>query len=657
MADIGYFSLLVSFLVSIYGVIISLMAAYNKRLDFYFSAVNSMYALLLTLTMVSSSLIYGLLTHDFRLQYVASYTNKTLPKIYSLSAFWAGQEGSLLLWVWVLSIFGAIVVYQNRDKSRELIPYVISIISIVALFFNSILVFGSNPLARLPYPPLDGQGLNPMLQNPGMFFHPPTLYLGFVGFTIPYAFAISALITKRLDDDWIRSTRRWTLISWFFLGMGNIIGAWWAYVTLGWGGYWAWDPVENASLMPWLLATAFLHSVMIQEKRDMLKVWNMVLVILTFTMTLFGTFITRSGIISSVHSFAQSYLGPVFLLLMVIIIFFSFGLLIFRINLLRSINVLDSLISKESSFLINNLILVGAAFTVLWGTLFPVISEAVRGVKISVGPPFFNTVIIPIGLALLIITGICPLIAWRKASISHIERNFFFPAIISIAGGIVFFFYGVRHIYALISFIISIFVLITIALEFIRGTIARHKMAQENHIKAFINIINRNKRRYGGYVIHIGIVLMFIGITGSAFNVETQATVNKGDIIKIKDYSLKYENNSFFPTQNKEVFSTTLSIYKMGKFIGNLRPQKDFYKTQEQPWTRVAIRSSFKEDLYIILAGYEKDGQATFKVVVNPLVIWIWIGGTIIAFGSLIILIPDRKGRSISGVKYVTENI
>jgi cytochrome c-type biogenesis protein CcmF len=562
---------------------------------------------------------------------------------YTLTAFYAGQSGSLLFWAWLLSLFAAIVVWQNRRKNRHILPYVNLVLIAITLFFLLLLVFVTSPFERFPTAPPDGQGLNPLLQNPGMIFHPITLFLGYVGFSVPYAFAMAALITGELGDTWIRSTRRWTLFSWFFLTIGNLLGAQWAYVELGWGGYWAWDPVENASFMPWLVATAYLHSVMIQEKRGMLKVWNIVLITLTFLLTIFGTFITRSGIISSVHTFGQSSLGWIFLVFLGLAIVVSFNLLMNRLPHLRSRHELDSLLSKESSFLYNNLIFVGITFATLWGTLFPVISEAVRGVKITVGPPFFNKVNTPFGLALLALTGLCPLIAWRKTTLSSLRNNLLLPFAVSVGGGVILFLLGIRQVYPLISFTLAVFVMASIYLEFSRGARARKMTSGEGVGKALWTVVNRNKRRYGGYIVHAGIVLIFVGITGNAFKAETQATVSKGESFSIRNYTLRYDSLTRYPTAHKEVVAASLSVFNSSEKKGVLYPEKNVHRGHDdQPSTEVAIRSTFKEDLYVVLAGFEGE-TATFKVLVTPLVIWVWIGGAVMALGTIFAMLPDRK--------------
>jgi cytochrome c-type biogenesis protein CcmF len=647
MVEIGYVSLFLALVVAAYSAFLSFWGARKEKSELIASSENGAIIVCLLLTIASAALLYALVTRDFGVDYVARYTNRTLPFLYTLTAFYAGQEGSLLFWAWLLSVFSAIVIWQNKRKNRSLLPYVTFILMAITFFFLILLTVVTNPFSRLPTLPADGQGLNPLLQNPGMIFHPITLFLGYVGFAIPYAFAMGALITGQLGEVWITTTRRWTLFSWFFLTLGNLLGAQWAYVELGWGGYWAWDPVENASFMPWLVATAYLHSVMIQEKRGMLRIWNIVLITFTFLLTIFGTFITRSGIISSVHTFGQSSIGYIFLIFLGIVFLGSFNLLIDRLPQLKSRNELDSLLSRESGFLYNNLILVGISFATLWGTLFPIISEAIRGVKITVGPPFFNKVNTPIGLALLMLTGLCPLLAWRKVSIQNLLKNFLIPISVALGGTATFYLLGVRSFYPLLSFSISLFVTLTIFLEFYRGGMARKGMTGEGLLRALWKITTRNKRRYGGYVVHLGVVLVFVGITGNAYRTEQQITLNKGESFRLKQYTLRYDTLSRYPTANKEVVAASLSVFNSNKRIALLTPEKNFHKGHEQqPTTEVAIHSTLKEDLYVVLAGYDGN-EATFKVLVNPLVAWLWIGGGMMALGTLIAMAPDRRRKII----------
>jgi len=652
MTEIGYYSVLTAFFLSGYSALIAFFGIRGRQGNLVASAENAAYAVFGFLTIASFVLIYALVTRDFQIEYVARYTSNGLPMTYTIAAFYAGQKGSLLLWGWLLSIFAAIVTFQNRKKNRELLPYVLTVLMTVTMFFTFLMVFVTNPFETFNYRPPDGQGLNPLLQNPGMLFHPPTLFIGYVGLTVPFGFAIAALITGRLDAVWIKSTRKWTIVAWFFLTAGNMLGMEWAYVELGWGGYWAWDPVENASFMPWIIATAYLHSVMIQEKRGMLKVWNIVLIIFSFLMTLFGTFITRSGLIASVHSFGESSLGWIFLIFLIASLLISLTLLIRRLPQLKSKNQLDSFFSKESSFLYNNLLLVGIAFTVLWGTLFPIISEAIRGVKISVGPPFFNAVITPIGLGLLFLMGICPLIAWRRSSVSNFFKKFFIPSTAAVAGAFVLFIVGIRPFYTLISYALCIFVLITLFFEFFYGTRTRHSVFKEGYHKALWNLVVRNKRRYGGYVVHFGVVLVFISLSANTFNLEKQITLKKGELFSLKEYKIRYDSLVNYPTAIKHVVAATLSIFNNEHKVAVLVPEKTLFKSQEQPTTEVAIHTTLKEDLYVILAGYGED-WITLKVLINPLVVWLWIGGVVMGLGTLIVMLPDRRGQSESKRKSV----
>jgi cytochrome c-type biogenesis protein CcmF len=653
MIELGEISLLLALVVSLYTLAMSYWGGVTGNRVMVKSGQNGLVAMFALHTAASIVLLWAFLTHDFSIEYVYNYSSADLHPFYLVSSFWAGQKGSLLLWAWMLSGFGTIVIFQNRVHNMRLIPYVVAILSATLILFNVLMVFASPVFERMPSIPADGYGLNPMLQNPGMIFHPPTVYIGFVGFTIPFAFAMAALIRRQEGDVWIRSTRRWTIFAWFFLGLGNLFGANWAYVELGWGGYWAWDPVENASFMPWLVGTAYLHSVMVQEKKDMLKMWNVVLIAVTFSLTIFGTFITRSGLISSVHSFGKTTVGYYFLVFLIITIIFSAYLIYTRRDFLKSSNQLDSIISREASFLFNNLILLGAGFAVLWGTLFPMISEAVTGTKITVGPPFFNKVMVPIGLALLILTGLCPLIPWRKATFSRLQKNFLAPLAVSFIGGAVLIFNGVTGLIAWSFLTVSFFVLTTILLEFVRGIRARVSGNGENPVIAMLNLVVRNKRRYGGYIIHTGVVCLFIGFTGSLFNKQIDVSVDVGESFTIEDYRLTYYGyTETRPKPTKQQVSATVLVEKGGKKLGYLLPEKNFYKNQSQPSSEVAIHSTLKEDIYLIFAALNQDESATFKVHINPLVKWIWVGGFIICFGTIIAMWPDRREQKRFSIRY-----
>ena len=653
MVHIGNFSLLFAAILTAWSVVASLLGAFSKSRNMLRSSENAGISSFALLTVSSIALVHGFITDNFSLEYVAHYSRTHQPLLYKIGAFWGGQSGSLLLWAWMLSLFAFVILLQNRNKNRALMPYVTVITMATQFFFLILLIFLNNPFKLIPAPS-DGTGLNPQLLNPYMLIHPPTLYIGYVGFTIPFAFAIAALITKRTGEAWIISTRRWTIFSWFFLGIGIILGSYWAYIELGWGGYWAWDPVENASLMPWLTGTAFLHSVMIQEKRRMLKVWNMLLIIITFTLCIFGTFITRSGIISSVHAFAESNIGSFFSVFLAITFVGSLALLLFRLPHLKGEHELDSILSKESMFMFNNLILVGMCCTVFVLTVFPLFSESLTGNKITIGPPVYNQVNVPWGLVLLLLTGICPMIAWRKASFANMRKNFLIPGILFILTFGLLFVLGVRKIYPLIAYSLSMLVLPIILIEFYRGIRATRRSAERSFAQLVLKTIGRDRRRYGGYIVHIGIVLMFIGIAGSAaYQDEKTETIALGKSMHMGGYTMTFRE--FDEKQYPERYNITLHVAVAvdGRERGILKTELNDYP-QFGVATEVGIRrilfpaSMFDlirlgEDLYVIPSGFDpKTGEASFKVYINPLINFLWIGGIILFGGALIILFPDR---------------
>ncbi len=595
-------------------------------------------------------LLHALLTHDFSLEYVASYSSSTLPTNYVVAALWGGQKGSLLWWAFLLTGFTALVEVQNRERNRELMPWVTATLMTVASFFLGLVVFITDPFERLPVPAVEGADLNPLLQNYWMMIHPPSLYTGYVSASVPFAFAIAALASGRLGDQWIRTTRRWALFSWFFLTLGNLFGAMWAYEVLGWGGYWAWDPVENAAFMPWLVSTAYLHSVMIQEKKDMLRVWNMVLVLLTFTLTIFGTFLTRSGVISSVHSFTQSGLGPFFIGFLVFAILVAGGLVAYRLPELRTAGTIESFFSREAAFLFNNLILVGIAFAVFWGTVFPVLSEWVRGVKITVGPPFFNRVNAPLGIALLFLMGVGPVIAWRRATPQNLWRAFAVPVGAGVAAAVLLLVLGVPLGYAHATFAVGMFVLGTILQEFWRGMRARQALLKERAPQALARVVGKNRRRYGGYVIHVGIVMAFVGVAASSvFRVEVQETVSPGQEFQAGRYRLRFDSIENREDGHMAASAAVVSVFLDGRQIDVLKPEKRFYKKPKQPTTEVANRSTLREDLYLVLGSYDPQQKlATILAYVNPLVVWIWLGGLVAAIGTAIAAWPTAAERRVA---------
>jgi cytochrome c-type biogenesis protein CcmF len=672
---VGELSLWVALLMAAWAATVSFAGGQMRRADLIESGERALYATLAMVVLASLGLWTALLTHDFSIKYVASYTSANLPTVYTITAFWGGQSGSLLFWALILSTFTAITLWTNRTRNRELMPYVAGTLALILVFFLATICLGSNPFERLDFIPLDGRGLNPQLQNPGMAIHPPNLYLGYVSTSIPFAFAIAALLTRRLDAGWLAAVRRWALLSWFFNTVGIILGMWWAYVELGWGGYWAWDPVENASLLPWLVNTAFLHSIMVQEKRGMLRKWNVTLVVSAFLLSIFGTFITRSGVISSVHSFAQSPVGKWFAAFLILAIVLTAYLVSTRLQDLRSTAELESMVSREAAFLYNNLVLVGIAFSVLWGTLFPIISEAVRGNKITVGPPFFNTVNIPLGLLLLLLTGIGPLIAWRRASVANLRRQFLVPVSVAITIGVLCFVIGVHNLAALLSYTFGGLVLATIVQEFSKGVGARHRMYGESRIVALPRLIARNRRRYGGYIVHLGVVVVFAAFAGLAFKREFDLTLNAGDTKTVTDawghqWSFVSQGISRYNVLNREVTAIALDVSRDGKPEGVITSEKRQHVDSRgaptfEPSTEVGIKGSFKQDVYVVLAGVRTVAPATattsplgpnlvdtaeIRVTFNPLVRWVWLGGALMAIGGLVVMWPAAdKQRAQSG--------
>ncbi|HMV30735.1 MAG: heme lyase CcmF/NrfE family subunit [Gemmatimonadales bacterium] len=663
MTLLGQFALWAAFLLGGWAAVVGFSGRWHGRPELALSVTRAVYALFGVLVVAAISLWKGIIAHDFNIEYVAAYTSRNLPGYYLVSAFWAGQKGSLLFWAIVLSFFAALAQWLTPARYRALMPYVAAVTSSVTVFFVMVMLFASNPFERLPFTPPDGNGLNPQLQNIGMVIHPPMLYLGYISITLPFAFAIAALLSRRLDTGWLQAIRKWTLMSWLFLSIGITLGMWWAYVELGWGGYWAWDPVENASLLPWLTMSAFLHSVMIQEKRGMLKRWNMTLIIGSFLLSIFGTFITRSGVIASVHSFTQSNVGYFFLGFLVTAAILSFTLLYTRWDRLEADVQLESMVSREAAFLFNNLLLVGIAFSVLWGTLFPILSEAVRGTKISVGPPFFNKVNVPLGLLLLGLTGIGPLIAWRKASTANLKRQFTWPLATGAVVALVLLAFKVTDFYALMALALAGFVVGTLTQEFVRGTRARHRMYGESIPTALLQLVARNRRRYGGYVVHLGMVIYFAAFAGYAFKTEMEATLRPGDSATLKSpfghtYTFTHLGVSQFEQLNRVVTQASVQVTKDGAPAGVINSEKRQHFSEPapgvrqksfEPSTEVGIRSTMQEDLYIVYAGsVEGTEEAVYRFTINPLVLWVWIGGVVLVVGGLITMWPGGTGGAVA---------
>jgi len=648
MENLGSVSILLALCLAVYAFLASLVGGWRQKPFLVVSARRAVYSLCFLITVASGVVIYALIASDFRFAYAAANSNRDMPLLYKFAAWWAGQEGSLLLWSWLLACYAAVVVFTNQTKHRRIMPYVIATLMATQVFFLLLNVFVASPFRMLAVgreitSAADGNGLNPLLQYWAMAIHPPTLYLGYVGFAVPFAFALASVIAREPGDAWIKTTRRWTLITWLFQSIGILLGAGWAYAVLGWGGYWGWDPVENASLLPWITATALLHSVMMQERKGMMKVWNMVLVSATFWLCIFGTFLTRSGVVSSVHAFAQSPIGMWFAIYLAIIAAVCIYLIVDRLGYLKSEARLESIVSRESSFLFNNLILLASCFAVLWGTLFPVISEAVTGEKISVGAPFFNRVNIPIGLFLLFLTGVGPLFAWRRTSLGSLKRNFLWPgagALVLVAGLLAM---GVRHFYALICFGLCLFVAWTVALEFYRGGRAIRARTGQNLLAAMVELTGRNTRRYGGYTVHMGIVLMFVGFAGAAFNLNRTIEAKLGDSFTIGRYQLKVRELRQGDTPNYSWDHAVIEVSTGGHAAGTLEPERRFYLASQQGTSEVAIRRRLNEDLYLNFAGMSDDGsRAVIQAYVFPLVSWIWVGFYVLVMGTLICLVPSK---------------
>jgi cytochrome c-type biogenesis protein CcmF len=651
MSLIGSFALVLALALSAYSFLAGALAlafpgAGSERMGE--TARRAGIAVFAIVLLASLVLVVAAFQNDFSIAYIFHHSNRDLPAPYKFATLWSGQEGSLLFWSLLLAAYGLVLRLRYKTDSR-LYAYASVIIAAVQVFFLLLLNFAAHPFAVMQgsLPP-DGTGLNPLLQYPEMVIHPPMLYLGYVGFTIPFAFALAALIMRYPGEKWIRITRVWTMVTWGFLTCGIFLGMHWAYSVLGWGGYWGWDPVESASFMPWLTGTAFLHSVMMQEKRGMLKVWNMWLIFITFGLCIFGTFLTRSGVVSSVHAFAQSSIGDWFVVFLAIIAatcaFFFFK----NKSHLRSEHQLESIVSRESSFLFNNLLFVLFCFTVLWGTLFPILSEWVEGTKVTVGPPFFNRVAIPVALLLLLLTAVGPLLAWRKTSLESIKRNFMWPAIGALLVGVLMMAFGVRpwqdfsYLYALMAAMLATLVALTVISEFIRGgrVISRH--TGQNLLASMAHLCHRNTRRYGGYIVHFGVAVVIIGFLGSAFNQDREKEMGFGDKLSIGAYTLVCQSYTQDDNPNYQSEWAVMDVYKNGQKLTTMYPERRFFHASQQTATMVANRSTMKEDLYVVYEGLNQDtGRPIIKVHLNPLVMWIWVGVWLIIAGTVVALIPN----------------
>jgi cytochrome c-type biogenesis protein CcmF len=666
LANLGYFSLVLTFIAALYGAGAAAYGALKRKPALVESARHAMLLTWPLVTLAALSIIALLVSGHYEIKYVASVTSNAMPTYLKVTALWGGQAGSLVFWSWLMSAFATAASLRRWDRDREFLPWVIVVTMVTLAFFISLVLFFENPFQRLwqtldgrqvaalfqpagtiPLVPVDGQGLNPLLRHPGMVIHPPMLYLGFVSFVIPYAFAIAALVTHRTDDRWIRITRRWALVAWLFLSLGLILGGRWAYDVLGWGGYWGWDPVEIAAFMPWLAGTAFLHSVMIQEKRGMLKHWNMLLIILTYALVIFGTFLTRSGVLSSVHAFAQSAIGPMFFGFIGLTFVVSVSLLLSRWGELKGDNHLDSVFARESLFLLNNLLFMGILVVCFWGVIFPLISELFTGQKVTVGPPFYERATGPLWIGLLLLMGVAPLSAYGARSGKSLGRNLWKLFALSLLVPLGLYFRGITIVGALIGYWLIGFVIIVTLVEFWRGALARHRRHGESFPLALWRMAVRNRRRYGGYIIHLGVVLMAIGIIGiEMFQTETQGTLARGESLTLGHYTMTYQSLTQFDTNDgRNVARAVVQIYRDGKYVGDLHPRRDYYYASQQPMTIPGVRSTLQDDFYVLLVGWEPIAQqgATFKIYHNPEVNFVWMGGLIFIAATLLAAWPTRE--------------
>ncbi len=636
MSDLGTIALMIALAACLYGTVVPHLGVRTNNWNLIRSAQNASIISFFLIAIASGVLIHALVVSDFSIFYVWRNSSVDMPMFFKVTAFWGGLEGSLLFWILVQSFFAMVVAFRYQYSNREIIPYVIATLNGILCFLLVLLLGWSNPLDLQATIPAEGRGLNPLLQHIAMVIHPPSLYLGFIGFSVPFAFAIAGMIRGKLDNEWVLTTRRWTLVSWYFLSMGLILGGQWAYEELGWGGFWAWDPVENAAFMPWLTGTAFLHSVMIQEKRNMLKIWNVVLIIITYGLTIIGTFLTRSGVVNSVHSFTQSEIGPAFLVFLAVVLVVGFALLFRRIQMLESEHKMEAVLCRENAFLAQNVIFVGMAFTVLLGTTFPLLAEAIRGTKLSIQAPFFNTIMAPMGYVLFFLMGIGTVIAWRKSSKESLRRNFQNPMITATVGTIILAVFIPFHLEAFTIFWIAIFVTVTILIEVGKAAHVKGKQLQAGPLVGMIHVFQRNQRRYGGLVIHLGVVLMFLGFAGTFFSEERDLTLEREEMIPLNAYYLKFTGVEEFQVRNATHRAAIIEVYDQDKqLLEVMKPAKSFYPTQPQPLTEIALRREFLKDLYLIFSSESgADSElVTIKTYVNPLVGWAWMALPVFTLG------------------------
>ena len=650
MSSLGHFSLILSFVLALVGCVAGIRAAIGGRISTLELSRNATILAAVTGVLAVAFLGICFVNDDYSLQYVWQYSNRAMPSIYKVTAIWGGMDGSMLLWAMLLTIMGAMVALQLSSVPRPMVPWLLAAVNSSSLFFLGVVVFLTNPfryLSAAAIPP-DGNGLNPLLQNSYMAVHPPMLYLGFTGLSVPFAFCIAALLSRSLGNDWIRLTRRWTLVAWGILTIGIVLGGHWAYVELGWGGFWAWDPVENASFFPWLTGTAFLHSVMIQERKNMLKMWNVWLIGLTYILTVFGTFLTRSGVVQSVHAFAETDIGWIFLVYIALLFTVLVALTRSRRRELASERQIESLFSREAAFLLNNLVLLSICFATIWGVMFPVLSEAVTGRKMTVGIPFFNAVNVPLFLFLVLLMAIGPLIAWRRASFKSLRTTFLTPFLMASLVVAVLVWTGIDSFYPLLAYGLSSLVVLTVMGEVHRGMRAQRASVHAGSLAGeAARLLRRHRARYGGYIVHLGVAVMTVAITASmAHKLEKEFSLKEGQSIDVRRFTLTLDK--LYPEQNSNyeavIANVVVSDSSSKEVLGSLKPESRFYLLKQERTSEIGLRSTPREDLYLVLVGIQEDGEAVFKVFVNPLQIWVWIGAMIMAGGTIVVLVPSREG-------------
>ena len=643
MGDLGSITLYIALALAAYSTVGSVLGRAGNIPNLVESARYAVYILVLVLAISVASLVGAFLSNDFQLQYVAAHSSLSMPRVYTWVAFYAGNEGSLLYIAFAFSVLSAVAIFLAPARVRDSLPYTNAVLMLVLTFFLAVMAFMANPFAELSITPPDGEGINPLLTHPGMFIHPPVMMAGLIGVALPFAFALGALLAGKTGDEWVDPGRTWGIISWVLLGSGLLLGGWWAYTILGWGGYWAWDPVENAGFMPFVGLTAFIHSIMVQKRRGMFRMWNIVLINIAFGLALYGMFMNRGGPVPSVHSFGASSLGWVFLMFTGIGVIVPFAIFFLRYGSLKSARTLESSLSREAAFLVNNLLLLGIAFVTLWGVVYPLISEATRGNVVTVGEPFYNQVNGPLLLALVFLMGVGPLLPWRSASLRTLGRAILGPGLVSIAVVALLLILGVRKPYAVAAFGLCAFVTTGILTEWARGTVSKHRQG-DNYAVGFVKLIAANRPRYGGYVVHLAVVLLALGVVGSSFyGFQKDIILAPGERAEIGEYELEYLDTRVTQKSDRTEFVTTVSVYKDGDFLKTMTPERAFYPDFRMASTRAAINSTPVEDFYVIPSEILDDGSVGFRVFVNPLVWWMWIAGPVLLLGTAIALWPQRS--------------